>query len=385
MAPLRILHVHSTFDAGGKELRAARLIDAFGARASHSIVSAVPGALGARSAIGRDASVQFPNDAPPLTGKPSIARFETIARYMRGYDLVLTYNWGAMDAVMARRAFARDCPPLVHHEDGFNDDEAVRLKRERGWYRRLALPAAARLIVPSERLERIALRTWKQPRGRVVRIANGVAVERFAKAPGRGAIRGLKTGKDDLVIGTVAGLRKVKDLPRLVAEFAPLANRAHLVIVGEGPERAAIAAIAAEFGITKRVHMPGFLADPAAWIGRFDIFALSSASEQAPLSVIEAMAAGLPIVAPAVGDIAAMVANGNRPFIVDPGAELGLLGAMTRLADDPALRTALGAANRARAAAEFDEAAMIARYARVYGEAAGRPDALVAPIVTGSS
>lgn len=377
MPPLRILHVHSTFAAGGKELRAARLMNAFGESAVHSIVSGVPGALAARTAIDKAVAVQFPADGPPLTGKPSPARFEAIARFMRGYDLVLSYNWGAMDAVMARRMYARDCPPLVHHEDGFNEDEAHGLKRERGWYRRLALPGAYRLIVPSERLERIALGNWKQPRARVERIANGVPVSRFAKAPRPNAIPGFKPRKGELVIGTVAGLRKVKHLTRLVAEFVPLAHAARLVIVGEGPDRAAIAAAAAEFGIADRVHLAGFVADPAKFVGLFDIFALSSDSEQAPISVLEAMAAGLPVVAPAVGDIAAMVSAENRPFIADPSAQLGLLAAMTRLADDERLRANVGAANRAKAIAEFDEAKMIARYARLYGEAAGRPDALV--------
>ncbi|MGH2266679.1 hypothetical protein ACQ1Z3_16430, partial [Enterococcus faecalis] len=72
---------------------------------------------------------------------------------MRRFDLVLTYNWGAVDGVMARRVFGKGMPPLVHHEDGFNADEATGLKVERNMYRRLALPAAAALVVPSFVLE----------------------------------------------------------------------------------------------------------------------------------------------------------------------------------------------------------------------------------------
>ena len=79
---------------------------------------------------------------------------------MRGFDLVLSYNWGAFDAVMARRLLGG--PPLVHHEDGFNEDEAEKLKTKRNLYRRLGLSGAHRLVVPSERLERIAL----EPGGR---------------------------------------------------------------------------------------------------------------------------------------------------------------------------------------------------------------------------
>lgn len=372
MPPLRILHIHSTFSPGGKELRAARLMNAFGPRATHSIVSGIPGELGAQAAIEAQIKVHFPLDAPPLTGKPSLARFEAIARFMIGYDLVLTYNWGAMDAVMARRMHAKDCPPLVHHEDGFNEDESGGLKRERNWYRRLALPGAHGLVVPSELLEDIALNTWRQPRTRVHRIANGIDVERFGKPPRAKSLPGFTRRKSDLVIGTIAGLRRVKNLPRLVEAYAPLADKARLVIVGNGPERDRVVATAQARGIAARVHLPGFVGDPAGYVGLFDVFALSSDSEQAPISVLEAMAAGLPIVAPPVGDIRAMVSEENHPFI---GDDIG--GALGRLAGDPALRAAIGAANRAKAAAEFDERAMIERYATLYAEACGRPGVLL--------
>lgn len=376
MAALRILHIHSTFSPGGKELRAARLINAFATRATHAIVSGVPGELGAQAAIDPAIPVAFPLDAPALTGKPSIARLEAIARFMRGYDLVLTYNWGAMDAVLARRMHSADCPPLVHHEDGFNLDEAGGLKRDRGWYRRLALPAAYRMVVPSHVLEGIALKAWKQPPARVTRIANGIAVDAFAAPPRRDAIPGFERRPGEVVIGTIAGLRGVKNIPRLLAAFAPLAANARLVIVGEGPERGAIAAAAARLNITDRVHMPGFVPDPASYVGLFDIFALSSDSEQAPISLLEAMAAGLPAVAPAVGDIANMVASENRPYIVAPEA----LGAALRtLVDRPELRSVVGAANRAHAAAHYDERVMIARYAALYADAAGQPGVLADP------
>src|SRR3546814_17660352 len=85
---------------------------------------------------------------------------------MRRFDLVLTYNWGAVDAVMARRTFTKGMPPLIHHEDGFNADEADHLKVERNMYRRIALGAAKALVVPSDLLARIAIQYWKQQIGR---------------------------------------------------------------------------------------------------------------------------------------------------------------------------------------------------------------------------
>jgi glycosyltransferase involved in cell wall biosynthesis len=381
MSPVRILHAHSTFGHGGKEARAVQLMNAFGAAAEHVVISAASGELGARNALAAAVKADFPEDAPPLAGLPGLPRLFRLSRYMRRFDLVLTYNWGAFDAVMARYLFAKgmNLPPLIHHEDGFNQDEAAELKTRRNLYRRLGLAAAHRLVVPSARLEAIARKAWAQPAAKVVRIANGIDIPRYAAPPAL-EIPGLEKRSGEVVIGTVAGLRPVKNLPRLVRAFAAMTSPgARLVIVGTGSESERIAAEARARGVADRLLMPGFLADPAAWIGRFDIFALSSDSEQFPISLVEAMAAGLPAVATAVGDVAQMVADDNRPLIVDAEDEAAFAAALDSLADRPDLRRAIGRANREKAAAEYDEAGMIAHYARLYGEAIGRPGAFTPP------
>jgi len=365
---IRILHCHSTFAAGGKEMRAVRLMNAFGKEARHTILSAVPGALAARAAIDEGISVSFPENAPSLQGKPGLRRYREIAEYMAGFDLVLTYNWGSMDVVMTRRIFRGSLPPLIHHEDGFNADEALRLNSARNGFRRIALPTAHALVVPSRTLESVARDVWKQPAARVKRIGNGIPVRDYGRPTV--AIPGLKKGKGEIIIGTLAGLRPVKNLSRLVRCAAAIGN-ARIVIVGEGDDRAAIMAEAARLGIEDRVVMPGQMAKPATYIGQFDIFALSSDSEQFPISLVEAMAAGLPAVCTDVGDVRSIVSDENRQFIVPVPKERGFYDALKALADDPALRHSVGTANRARAHAEYDETAMIAAYRSLYEEALG--------------
>ncbi|AJA09138.1 group 1 glycosyl transferase [Sphingopyxis fribergensis] len=370
-APARLLHLHSSFSLGGKEARAVRLMNLMGPRARHTILSAVPEAMGARDAIDPGIDVAFPADAPPLHGKPGPARYRDLARYMQQFDLVLSYNWGSMDGVMAHRIFApfRDLPPLIHHEDGFNEDESVKRNWKRNGFRRLALPTADALAVPSELLQRIAADEWGAER-RTRLIRNGIDVAAYAAGPSV-AIPGLDRRDGEIIVGTVAGLRKVKDLPRLVRAAATLSGNVRLAIVGEGIERDGIAAEAAACGIAERLVLPGFMADPARWIGHFDILALSSQSEQAPIAVIEAMAAGLPVASPDVGDIAAMVSEENRPFIA--ADEEGFRAALAALASDPALRRSIGEANRRIAAERFDESTMVAAYENLYGRAlAGR-------------
>lgn len=369
----RLLHLHSTFDLGGKEARAVRLMNAFGDAYTHDIVSAVPAAVGAARQIAPHVDARVLQDFPALAGRLTLAKLKAIgAAITRGhYDLVLTYNWGALDGVMANRLFARR--PLVHHEDGFNDDEAHRQKPARVLYRRLALPSASALVVPSEVLERIALGPWKQPRDRVVRIPNGIDSALFAAPPPAGSIPGFERREGEVIVGTLAGLRKVKNLPRLVRAFAAATRivsvPARLIIVGEGPEREAIAAAAADAGIADRVLMPGFLGKPETCVGHFDIFALSSDSEQFPLSLVEAMAAGLPAVATDVGDVRAIVSERNRPLIAPVPDDMVFGRLLARMIGDPLLRAEIGAANRARVVAEYDEAVMVERYRDVYSQA----------------
>ena len=376
MTAARILHLHSSFDLGGKERRAVDLMNGFGAAARHVVLSAVPGALGAAQAIapGIDVTIQ-PAEAPPLHGKPGPRRYVRLARYMAGFDLVLSYNWGAMDGVMAHRLFGRvmRLPPLIHHEDGFNADEVARRSPLRNNFRAVALVTATRLAVPSRTLEDIARGEWRQPVERIARIPNGIATARYAAPPVPDAIPGLVRRPGETLVGTIAGLRAVKNLPRLVRAVAAAGEGIRLVVVGEGPERAAIVAAAERLGVGDRLVMPGFLADPHRYVGLFDIFALSSDSEQFPISMVEAMAASLPVAAPAVGDIAHIASAENRPFIAPPGDEAALAAAIRTLAADAGLRRTVGAANRALAIRAYDEAAMREAYRALYAEAMRKP------------
>lgn len=376
---LHLLHLHSTFDAGGKERRSTSLINRFGKAVDHSIVSAQPGALGARAQIDPGMAVHFPFGFPPLQGRFGVRRLQTLARAMQGFDLILTYNWGAMDAAMAHALFAPSMglAPLIHHEDGFNADEAQRLKPMRNWYRRVALARASALIVPSRQLERVALDVWHQPAGRVHRIGNGIAVKEYDPAKAKrvrpDALPRVVKRAGEKWVGTLAGLRPVKALPRLVRAFRALPEDWQLVIVGEGPEREAILAEALRLEIGHRVHLPGFVAKPAEATALFDIFALSSDSEQFPLSVVEAMAAGLPVASPAVGDVAEIVASENAPFITPLGDEAALGAALLQLAQDETLRRRVGAANLLRARDAFDEGVMAGQHAALYAAALGLP------------
>ncbi len=377
MNPVHILHLFSGFDLGGKEARAVRLMNNFGDKAKHTILTAVPGALSARDAIDRGIDVAFPGDeAPALYGKPSMGRYRRLGRYMKRFNLVLSYNWGAMDGVMARTLLGATMglPPLIHHEDGFNEDETEKLNWKRNWFRTIALQRAAGIVVPSVTLEKIARTVWHQPAEQIYRFPNGIDIARYQKKAQRGSFPGWIKRDGEIVVGTVAGLREVKNLPLLVRAVAAAGPHIRLAIAGEGPERSAIMAEATRLGIADRVMLPGFIADPSRIMGLFDIFALSSDSEQFPISLIEAMAAARAVVATNVGDIANMIARENNPFLVPCRDVEALAGVIGELAGDHELRRQLGQANYARALASYNEPEMLARYQQLYGATMRRAD-----------
>ena len=369
----RLLHLHSSFDPGGKELRCVQLMNAFGPGVEHTVVSATPDAYGAAAKVAGGIPLTLAQDFPALQGRPTPGRLHRIARAMAGYDLILTYNFGAMDACMAHTLFAEmlGLPPLIHQEDGFNQDEVQSRSAKRNWYRRIALGRAS-LVVCSQGLEGIARREWHVPATRLHRINNGIATAAYAGKPRPDALPRVIKRPGELWLGTLAGLRAVKNLPRLVRAFAQMPEEWQLVIVGEGPERQAIRDEALRLNIGHRVHLPGHVAQPARVVGLFDLFALSSDSEQAPVSVIEAMAAGLAVAAPDVGDVRAMLSEPNRRFVSAAGDEAALSATLADLASDAPLRAEIGRANQMRARADFDERAMITAYRQLYCGAMGR-------------
>jgi glycosyltransferase involved in cell wall biosynthesis len=377
MAAVRILHLHSSFDLGDAQLRTVRLMNHFGNQAEHTLLSAVHVAFGAADALDRRVKMSFPKDAAPaLGGTPNMARYRRLAAYMKKFHLVLSYNFGAMDGVMAHTLFTRGMklPPLIHHEDGFEQDEVDRLKWHRNWFRTIALQRADALVVPSKTLEHIARTFWHQPLEKIARFPNGIDTEHYNRRPQRGSFPGFQKRDGEIIVGTIADLRSVKNLPRLLRAVAAADANIRLAIVGEGPDRDVIMAEATRLGIADRVMMPGYLRDPARYIRLFDIFALSSDSEQYPISLVEAMTSALPIVATDVGDVRNIVSRENRPFIVARDDEDALASAINSLAKDAALRATLATANRILACSQYDEDTMFARYRQLYGSAMKRAD-----------
>jgi glycosyltransferase involved in cell wall biosynthesis len=355
-----LLHIFPTFAVGGSQMRFAQLVRLHGPRYRHTVI-----ALDRNfDMASRLAGLAVDTLKLQFDKRSVLASWGLFRKTLRDIapDVLMTYNWGAMEWALVNRF-----GPAVHHvhiEDGFGPEEAHTQLRRRIWARRLALAGRnTTLVLPSRNLEQIALHLWALPKTRIRYIPNGVDCARFA-VPERWQHDG------QIVIGTVASLRAEKNIARLLNAFAAIARQREpgalaLMIVGDGAERPALETLASSLGVAAQVRFVGQSNQPEKWLAQMDIFALSSDTEQMPLSVLEAMAAGLPIVATAVGDVAQMVAQEGRGAIV-PARDADFAQALARLIDDPSAQR-LGQANQTKARENFDEGVMAARYAEIIG------------------
>lgn len=294
-----LLHAFSTFQLGGPQARFVQLANALGPAYEHHIV-AMDNRFDAGDRLSSNVRwqpVQMTVKKGGLLANRSVCR-QQLQRLKP--DLLLSYNWGAIEWAAANLPRV---VPQVHVEDGFGPEEANRQLPRRVWTRRVLLGLGrVPLVVASRRLEGIAKDIWKLSPTKVRFLANGVALSGLnPKAEASGL----------LCIGTVAGLRPEKNIARLIRAFARLRGEqpARLVIVGDGPLRGELEALARSLGAERAVEFTGYLTNPGERLVDFDLFALSSDTEQLPIAMLEAMALGLPIVSTRVGDIETVLAD----------------------------------------------------------------------------
>jgi glycosyltransferase involved in cell wall biosynthesis len=199
-------------------------------------------------------------------------------------------------------------------------------------------------------------------------IYNGIDVGTLPTAEERRLARGeLGVSKDAIVIGTIARLDPVKSLNTLIRAVALLGRTApaSLLIVGDGPERQGLEAVAAAADVSSAVRFLGHRDDARRWLGACDIFANSSISEGVSLTILEAMAAGLPVVATRVGGTPEVIDETCGRLVPARSVE-ALAAALGELAVAPALRQDLGRAARARVEERFTLERMVEAYRVVY-------------------
>ena len=357
--PPQLLHVFPSFGAGGTQLRMASIINALGSSFGHHVIS-MDGEFGASRAVN---GVQLKVSSAPsqYRGLPNAFAFRNAVRRLRP-AAVLTYNWGAIDAVLGAR-LAAFCP-VIHNECGFGEDESITLKRRRVWARRFILRTVFRTVVTSQTMLTIAKTQYKLRSDKIQLIRTGVDVNRYQPSRNTAGRMSLGVGDKDLLWGYIGGLRPEKNLGLLLRAFksARLPN-SKLLLVGDGPCRRELEALARSLCIADRTIFAGHQTNPARYLAMLDCFVMSSATEQISNAQLEAMASGLPVICTDVGDSRALLGEEAECCVVPPGDAVSYARALQNLASSAPLRAGLGSVNRRRSIDSYSKDRMVREYA----------------------
>lgn len=360
---LRILHTEASLGWGGQEIRV--LEEARGvARRGHEVLLVAP----ADSRIHAEAPrFGVASIAAPI-GRKSVAGVLALRHLLRArsFDVVNTHS--STDTWLAALACATlaSRPPLVrtrHISAPLPRNAATR------W---LYARATSRIVTTGERLRRQVIEETGVDPARVVSIPTGIDLERFRPGDRSAACAVLALPGDRPIVGIVATLRNWKGHRYLLQAVAALRRPELLVlVVGDGPQRAALESLAQGLGIANSVRFAGNQADVVPWMQACDVFCLPSyANEGVPQALMQAMACALPVVTTPVGSIGEIVRDGETGVIVAPENVAALAAALAALLGDSGRRAALGSRARAHALQAFGEDRMVERMLAVFWEAA---------------
>ncbi len=243
-------------------------------------------------------------------------------------------------------------------------------------------PMVDHWIVVNQDSARALVDRHRVPRERISVIYNGIEPERFQVDPGAGArLRGeLGLPEEGLVLGGLGALTGQKGFDLLLEAFAAAGlDGASLVVGGEGEDRKALEEQARGLGLDGRFFLPGFMRDVASYLAALDVFVLSSRSEGHPMVLLEAMAAGRPVVAVDIPGVRETVEDGVSGILVPQGDPGALAEALSRVAGEPELREGLGRGAAQRIQEEFSVSSTVSSTRDLYrrlldvGGASGGP------------
>ena len=288
-------------------------------------------------------------------------------------ELVHAHQYTPFFYAAAARAW-RAWPPILFTEHGrFFPDYP---RRKRMLFNRVMLRRGDRVVAVGQAVRSALVRNEGIPQRRIEVIYNGIDVAAFASRPADAAEVRCELGLDggDVVVIQVARLDYLKDHPtalRAIHQASSQCDRVRLLVVGDGPERPRIETEIARLGIANHVRMLGLRQDVLRLLWASDIFLLSSISEGIPVTIIEAMAAGLPVVATTVGGVPELVLDGQTGLLAPAGDYQRLGDSIVRLAQAPQLRAEMGSAGRRRACEMFSQEKMHGAYLSCYEEMLG--------------
>jgi len=364
-SPLRVLFVSTSLPVGGAETLLVNLVR----RLDRSRLTPELCCLKEPGPLGELLAGEIPVHSRLLSGKYDVRVLPRLCALLRRRHIDAVVTIGAGDKLFWGRLGARlaGCPVVISalHATGW-PDEIGRLNR---WLTRLtdAFVAVAQrhgaYLVDVERL----------PSRRVRVIPNGVDADRFRPEPNGRLMARRRAGlpAQAPVVGIVAALRPEKNHRLFLDAAARLLRRlpdARFVVVGDGPERAGLETTARSLGLHDAVLWLGTRSDVPELLRALDVFTLTSTSEASPVSILEAMASGLPVVASDIGSVSESVRCGETGLLVPSGDASQFANDWHRLLTQPELARRFGAAGRQEVLDHWSLDAMVRGYERLVEE-----------------
>lgn len=348
----RVLHICSDTNIGGAGKYVLTLVTQPRIAREYEVAVACP--EGALAAAVRRAGVQlflYPGADRSFSWQALRALFGL----MRTWRPQIAHTHGSLAGrVAAALAGARAI--YTKHGLAAAEEASIQVRGAGGLMKAAAVRLFADRIVAVSEAVRAALEAQGADPARIRVIPGGVDLRAYEGLPAPAAG----------VVGALGRLEREKGFDLLLQAMAQLQGEARLLLGGDGSQREALASQAERAGLP--VEMTGFVADVPAFLGRTGLFVLPSRSEGLGLVLVEAMAAGRPVVATRVGGVPEVVLHGETGLLVEPGDVDGLAGAIRRLLEEPELAGRLGAAGRERARQLFSAERMADQTAALYEE-----------------
>jgi glycosyltransferase involved in cell wall biosynthesis len=363
--PIRVLRVIARLNVGGPALHVSYLsreLDRIGYETT-LVAGRVGGSEGSMEYVAEELGIEplyipeLQREISPFADAVAARRLLDVIRRVRP-DVLHTHTAkaGAVGRIAALMAGSARPKVVVHTFHGhvlrgyFGPAKtAAFLQLERGLARASDAVVA---VSPEVRDDLVELGVAPREKIAVIRLGLDLTTRLAAPEGARQSVR-CETGvpPDAFVVawlGRMTEIKRADDLLRAFARLLPTVPDGYLLVVGDGPLRAELEALAAELGIAASCRFIGFRSDVGAIYAASDTVVLTSANEGTPVSVIEAQAAGLPVVSTDVGGVRDIVADGLSGFVVPPGDVDAIAERLARLARDPALRAEMGRVGRER-------------------------------------
>jgi glycosyltransferase involved in cell wall biosynthesis len=361
--PLRLLLVVDSLEVGGAERHVVDLAMALH-RKGHEVEVACSVSGGLSEPLEAAGVPVWPLTRRLVKRRVSVAYARGIRRRLlreRRFDLVHAHIFAS--AVAAAIATLGKEAPLVITEHTEASWQTWRTRRVSRWAHR----RAKRVIAVSTPIERRLIERDGVPPHLVTRIPNAVIPASDEPPDPAGPLP--DAWVEGPLVGVVARLQPEKGVANFLkaaARVSEISPRARFLVVGDGPLREELLNLVEHLGISERVRFLGYRTDSRALMGLMDLLVVPSLTEGSPLIVLEAMAAGVPVVASAVGGIPDQVRHGREGILVPPDDPDALGDALGALLRDPAYARRLGEAGRRRTENEFSHETLVRRIEAVY-------------------